>query len=243
MDHKPRPGGPQETTMGTMNMNNNTGYIFDLDGTLSNTLESLSVSGNLALKEIGMEPFEMDRYRYFVGDGADELVRRMLIADGDTKCEYYDELRSAYRRTFAEHADYKVTVYEGMPETLRELKKRGHKLAVLSNKPHKQAIEVVHKLYGEDIFDHIQGNVRDIPRKPSPEGALLTAGMIGLDPARIIYVGDTSTDMQTGNNAGMFTVGVLWGFRDRKELEDNNAKLIIQHPNELLSVVIPTDQI
>ena len=213
------------------------GYIFDLDGTLSDTLESLSVSGNLALGEIGMEPFPKDRYRYFVGDGADELVRRMRIANGDTECVHYDELRAAYRRTFAEHADYKVTVYDGMPETLKELKDRGYKLAVLSNKPHKQAVEVVEKLYGAGVFDHIRGNVREIPRKPSPEGALLTASAIGLDPSEIIYVGDTSTDMKTGKNAGMFTVGVLWGFRERDELIENGADIIIGHPRDLLEII------
>lgn len=221
---------------GPIDMSDKKGFIFDLDGTLSNTLESLSVSGNLALREIGMEPFPKDRYRYFVGDGADELVKRMLIANGDTECVHYDELRAAYRKTFAEHADYKVTVYDGMPETLKELKIRGYKLAVLSNKPHKQAIEVVEKLYGAGIFDHIQGNVREIPRKPSPDGALITASAIGLESSEIIYVGDTSTDMQTGKNAGMFTVGVLWGFRERDELEENGADIIISHPGELLDL-------
>ncbi len=224
--------------MKSINISDKKGFIFDLDGTLSNTLESLSVSGNLALKEIGLEPFPKDRYRYFVGDGADELVKRMLIADGDIECVHYDELRAAYRRTFAEHADYKVTVYDGMPETLKELKKREYKLAVLSNKPHKQAIEVVEKLYGQGLFDVIRGNVRDVPRKPSPEGALLTASELKLSPSEIIYVGDTSTDMKTGKNAGMFTVGVLWGFRERDELEQNGADIIISHPEELLSIPI-----
>ncbi len=212
------------------------GVIFDLDGTLSNTLESLTVSGNLALKALGLPPFPMDRYRYFVGDGADELVRRMLRASGDDACERYEELRSAYRESFAQYADYRVTVYEGMPETLRCLKERGLKLAVLSNKPHKQALEVVRKLYGEDLFDHIQGKVKELERKPSPEGALYIAKLLGFAPDEMLYVGDTSTDMKTGKSAGMYTVGVLWGFRDRKELEENGADLIIERPEELLEL-------
>lgn len=212
------------------------GIIFDLDGTLSNTLESLTISGNLALERLGLPGFDKDRYRYFVGDGADELVRRMLIASGDTECERYDELRAAYRETFSQYADYKVTVYDGMPETLKTLRSKGFKLAVLSNKPHKQAIEVVHKLYGEDIFDHIQGKVKEIKRKPSPDGALYVANTLGLKPEDILYVGDTSTDMKTGKSAGMYTIGVLWGFRDRTELEENGADIIISKPEEILGL-------
>ena len=212
------------------------GIIFDLDGTLSNTLESLTISGNLALERLGLPGFDKDRYRYFVGDGADELVKRMLIASGDTECERYDELRAAYRETFSQYADYKVTVYDGMPETLKTLRSKGHKLAVLSNKPHKQAIEVVHKLYGEDIFDHIQGKVKEIKRKPSPDGALYVANTLGLKPEDILYVGDTSTDMKTGKSAGMYTIGVLWGFRDRTELEENGADIIISKPEEILGL-------
>ena len=209
------------------------GIIFDLDGTLSDTLDSISYSGNLALQAIGMPVYDRDRYRYFVGDGADELVRRMLIANGDTECVRYDELRAAYRESFSKYADYNVTVYDGMPETLKEFKAAGYKLAVLSNKPHSQAIEVVHKLYGEDIFDHIQGNIKEMPRKPAPDGALHIAKLLGIQPAQTIYVGDTSVDMQTGKAAGMYTVGVLWGFRDRQELEENHADMIISHPKEL----------
>ena len=213
------------------------GIIFDLDGTLSNTLESLTISGNLALEALGLPTYDQDRYRYFVGDGADELVRRMLIASGDTECERYDELRAAYRETFAEYADYNITAYEGMPETLAELKKQGLRLAVLSNKPHKQAIEVVHKLYGEEIFDHIQGKVKDIERKPSPDGALYVTKAMDLEPEDMLYVGDTSTDMKTGKSAGMYTIGVLWGFRERTELEENGADVIISKPGDLLGLV------
>ncbi|MCR4989993.1 MAG: HAD family hydrolase [Lachnospiraceae bacterium] len=213
------------------------GVIFDLDGTLSNTLDSISLSGNLALESIGMASYEKDAYRYFVGDGAKELVRRMLINNGDTECSCFEELITAYRKTFAEHADYNVTVYDGMKETLAELKSKGLKLAVLSNKPHAQTLEVVHKLYGEGTFDVIRGNVPEIKRKPAPDGALLISKELLIEPCELVYVGDTCVDMKTGKSAGMFTVGVLWGFRDRKELEDNKADAIISHPHELLDLI------
>lgn len=210
--------------------------IFDLDGTLSYTLDSISISGNLALESIGMQPFDKDRYRYFVGDGAQELVKRLLIADGDEELVHLDELMSAYKKYFAEYANYKVQVYEGMPETLKELKTRGIKLAVLSNKPHPQTIEVVKNLYG-DIFDYIQGNTPEIKRKPSSDGALIIADKLGVDTSECLYIGDTATDMMTGNGAGMHTIGVLWGYRDLKELTENNAEFIIEKPCEILGKI------
>ena len=121
-------------------------YIFDLDGTLSYTLDSIATSGNLALEAIGMKIYEKDRYKYFCGDGSDELVRRMLINNGDIECKRFDELKAQYRILFKQYADYNVKPYDGMPETLKILKEKGYKLAVLSNKPHPQTIEVVEKL-------------------------------------------------------------------------------------------------
>lgn len=210
--------------------------IFDLDGTLSYTLDSIATSGNLALEAIGMKAYDKERYKYFCGDGSDELVRRMLINNGDTECKRFDELKAQYRVYFKQYADYNVAPYEGMPETLKTLKEKGYRLAVLSNKPHPQTIEVVQKLYG-DIFDFIQGNTPEIKRKPSPDGAIILAQKFELSTDEILYVGDTATDMQTGNGAGMETVGVLWGYRTRKELEENDAKHIITRPEEILGLL------
>jgi len=207
--------------------------IFDLDGTLSYTLDSISYSGNLALEELGFAALPKDDYKYFCGDGSDELVKRVLAASGDTEYTRYTELRRAYGKFFRQYADYNVRPYEGMPEAIAALKEKGLKLAVLSNKPHPQTIEVVHKLYG-DVFDYIQGNTPEINRKPSPDGAFIIAKELGIDTSEFLYVGDTATDMQTGNSAGMKTVGVLWGYRTLEELTENNAKMIISHPSELI---------
>jgi len=210
--------------------------IFDLDGTLSYTLDSISVSANMALESIGLKPFEKDRYRYFVGDGAVELVKRLLIANGDEKLEHFEDLKARYAQYFAEYADYKVEPYSGMAETLVILKENGLKLGVLSNKPHPQTVEVVEKLYGKGLFDHIQGNVPEIARKPSSDGAFYVAGILGVEPSECMYVGDTATDMMTGNGAGMYTVGALWGYRDYTELHDNNAAVIIEKPEEIVDI-------
>ena len=210
--------------------------IFDLDGTLSYTLDSIAISGNKALEDIGFAPFEKDRYKYFVGDGAVELVKRLLIASGDEELAHFEDLKAKYMDYFSKYADYKVAPYEGVPEVLEQLKTAGLKLAVLSNKPHAQTIEVVHKLYGTDLFEHIQGNVPEIKRKPSSDGAFLVADTLNVKPEECLYIGDTATDMQTGNGARMHTIGVLWGYRDRQELEESNAEYIICNPCEVIDV-------
>jgi len=212
--------------------------IFDLDGTLSFTLDSIARSGNSALTAIGLKPFEADAYKYFCGDGPNELVRRMLRASGDTDCTRYDELRPLYGKFFAEYADYKVAPYEGMPEALKALKAKGIRLAVLSNKPHPQTVQVVEKLYGKGLFDMIQGQCAEIARKPAPDGAFLIAEKLGVSPDDCLYVGDTGTDMQTGNSAGMHTVGALWGYRTREELTENHAEMFADMPLDILDLAI-----
>ena len=211
--------------------------IFDLDGTLSYTLDSIAVSGNLALESIGMPPYEKDRYKYFCGDGVDELVRRALYNNGDTEYEHFNELKSAYMKFFEEYAEYNVKPYDGMVETVKAIKKQGIKVCVLSNKPHEQTIQVVEKLYGKGCFDYIQGNTPLIPRKPASDGAFIISENIGIAPENILYVGDTATDMQTGNGANMHTVGVLWGYRTRQELMENHAEHIIERPEQLLDLI------
>lgn len=210
--------------------------IFDLDGTLSYTLDSISISGNKALESLGLEPFEKDRYKYFVGDGANELVKRLCIARGDDDLQNFELLKEKYMMYFSQYADYKVAPYDGMEETVKRLKTEGLKLAVLSNKPHPQTIEVVEKLYGKNAFDCIQGNTPEIKRKPSPDGAFLVAEKLDVKPDECLYIGDTATDMQTGNGAGMHTIGVLWGYRDREELEGSNAKYIIEKPVDIMDI-------
>ena len=154
---------------------------------------------------------------------------KLLINNGDIECKRFDELKAQYRILFKQYADYNVKPYDGMPETLKILKEKGYKLAVLSNKPHPQTIEVVEKLFGDSLFDYIQGNTPEIKRKPSPDGALIIADKLGVSTEEVVYVGDTATDMQTGNQAGMHTVGVLWGYRTKEELESNNAERNVRH--------------
>lgn len=209
--------------------------IFDLDGTLADTLESMAYVTNEIMQKYGLKTLPTDNFRYYSGEGADMLMQRALKDAGDKELIYYEEGRRLYREMFAADPMYKVVPYEGMPETLKELKKRGIRLAVCSNKPHPAAVKVIAQLYGDD-FDMVLGQSDAIRRKPAPDGPLMIAGKFGVRPEECMYVGDTSTDMKTGKAAGMFTVGALWGFRDREELNANGADLVAEHPTDLVKI-------
>ena len=209
--------------------------IFDLDGTLADTLESMAYVANEIMQKYGLKTLPTDNFRYYSGEGADMLMQRALKDAGDKELIHYEEGRRLYREMFAADPMYKVVPYEGMPETLKELKKRGIRLAVCSNKPHPAAVKVIAQLYGDD-FDMVLGQSDAIRRKPAPDGPLMRAGKFGVRPEECMYVGDTSTDMKTGKAAGMFTVGALWGFRDREELNANGADLVAEHPTDLVKI-------
>ncbi len=208
--------------------------IFDLDGTLSDSIQSIKYSGDKAMEAFGYGPFSVEQYKYFVGDGAANLVRRALEAGGDTKLTHFEEAYRLYREIFKENCMFRVRPYEGIQELLATLKAQDVKIAVLSNKPHAETVNVIETLFGKDCFDVIQGQKENVAIKPNPEGAFRILARLSLDASEVVYLGDTATDMKTGKNAGFFTVGALWGFRDRQELEEGGADAIISHPLELL---------
>ena len=211
--------------------------VFDLDGTLGDTVESIAYSANRALADLGYPPFPVARYKYYAGDGVDELIRRCLRDAGDVEGKQFERLRAVYKEYFAKDCMYHVKPFDGICEMLSELKRRGIRIAVLSNKPHVQSVNVVESLFGKGYFDRIQGQTEAIRRKPAPDGALALADAFGVRPEECLYVGDTNTDMQTGNAAHMHPVGVLWGFRDRQELVENGSEFVIEKPLELISVL------
>lgn len=209
--------------------------IFDLVGTLADTLESMAYVANEIMEKFSLKPQPTDNFRYYSGEGADMLIKRCLIDAGDPELIHYEEVRELYRKKFDEDPLYKVVPYKDMPETVEELKAKGMKLAVCSNKPHIAARKVVKAMYG-DIFDEVMGQQEGIRRKPAPDGPLKIAENFGVKPEECMYIGDTKTDMKTGKAAGMYTVGALWGFRDRAELEGNGADVVAGGPKDLLSV-------
>lgn len=208
--------------------------IFDLDGTLSDSIMSMKYSGDKTMAEFGYGPFSVQDYKYFVGDGAANLVKRALIKSEDTGLTHFEAAYARYKEIFQANCMYQVKPYEGITELLEELKKRGMKIAVLSNKPHHATVDVIESLFGKGYFDVVQGQVDGVPIKPDPAGVFRILDKFGFTADEVLYMGDTATDMKTGKAAGAFTVGVLWGFRDRKELEEGHADAIIAHPLELL---------
>lgn len=213
------------------------GCIFDLDGTLTNTLESLTFSVNLTMEEMGLEPITSRQCRSFVGDGARCLIERALKAAGDEKAARLEEGMIIYGRIFGEYCTYHVTPYDGILQMLEELKGKGMKLAVLSNKPHQQAVDVVKTFFGENLFDMVQGQSEQFPKKPDPTAVWYLMDEMGLDKENCLYVGDSEVDIATGIAAGVPCVGVTWGFRDWEELEAAGAKHLIHAPAQLLEYV------
>jgi phosphoglycolate phosphatase len=214
--------------------------LFDLDGTVADTLESIAYSANLTLEALGLTKRPIEEYNYYAGDGADALVMRVLKAacGSDEKAEaLFSDAKAKYKEVFEKYCMYHVKPFDEVIEMLDGLKVQGIKIGVLSNKPHDRAVVVVSELFGEEYFDLVCGQKEGIPRKPDPSGARIMLKEFGVEPEECLYVGDTNVDMQTGKNTGMFTVGVLWGFRDREELENNKADAIITHPLELLDYV------
>ena len=212
--------------------------IFDLDGTLADSLESIWYCANYAIGTCGFDPIPLEKYNIFVGDGADTLIKRCLAYSGDTEGEYFEKAFLQYQLFFKEHCMYHVKPYDGIPETLDALKQAGIKIAVFSNKPHERTVDVVETLFGKDYFDEILGQADDRPKKPSPNGVFYLAEKLGVEIQDIAYVGDTSTDMMTGKSAGAWTIGVPWGFRGRDELEKYKADVIIDKPSDILSQVL-----
>ena len=211
--------------------------IFDLDGTLCNTLDSMAISANQCIEPLGYDPLPAENFKYYAGDGARTLVERALRDAGDPELIHIEEVFKAYKDIFDKDCTYKVTIYEGIKECLETLKSKGLKLAVLSNKPHAQTVKVIEKLFGPDVFDWVQGQQEGIEKKPDPAGAFAIAKAFDVLPEECMYVGDTNVDMMTGNRAGMFTIGVLWGFRTREELLENNAHALVEHPLDLMKFI------
>lgn len=225
--------------------------IFDLDGTLADTLESIAYCANRALEDSGFSKIgEKETFKLLVGNGARMLMVRALRmvgdaegsalfepdADGVVTCpEHIGEVMERYKRYFAKDCMYQVKPYDGIPELLRELKERGVSIAVFSNKPHENTEYVIESLFGKGYFTIVQGQTEMLPKKPAPDGVFEILRKLGLSKDEVLYVGDSSVDMDTGKAAGVKTLGVLWGFRGRQELLAHGADALLEKPEELLN--------
>lgn len=211
--------------------------IFDLDGTLVNSIHALTYCTNLALARCGRGQVTEAQMMNIVGDGYRMQMRRSLLACGDTELTHYEEILPIYMEIFAKHCLYEMHAYDGIMELLSFVREQGMRIAVVSNKPDAQAVDTVEYVFGKGYFDTIIGEREGIPKKPDPTGALTAAGLLGAKPEECLYFGDTNTDMKTGKNAGMTTVGVLWGFRSREELEKFSPDYLIERPEDMIGIL------
>lgn len=211
--------------------------IFDLDGTLTDTLDSLTFSVNETLKEMGLPPITRDECRMFVGNGAKVLLEKSLKASGEKDLARLDEAMQRYDRIFKTGCTYHVVPYDGIMELLSKLKPAGIRMAVLSNKPDRDALSVVKEIFGTDTFQWIQGQKEGVPRKPDPAAALDVAQKLQADASETLYIGDSEVDIATGRAAGMKTIGVSWGFRGREALREAGAELIMDSPLEIFEFI------
>ncbi len=208
--------------------------MFDLDGTLADTLADIAAAGNYLLSRMSRPTLEVERYRYLAGRGAEWLVREALQTDDPVELE---RGLTFFRDHYHSHNHALTQPYPGIAELLDALTGRQVKLAVLSNKPHPFTQQVVREKFSNWSFDAVHGAKDDVPLKPDPAAALAITRELDVAPERWLYVGDTNVDMQTARAANLFAVGVTWGFRDEAELRDNGAQAIIHHPTELLSLL------
>ncbi len=209
--------------------------IFDMDGTLLDTLKDIADSMNMALKMTGQPERDFEYMRFSVGYGVDELARRAMpeqsIPEDIMKCV------GRFREIYNEHYRDSSRPYDGIPEMLDELSRQNIPFAILSNKPEDFTIRMTEELLGRWKFAEVRGVRQDKPKKPDPAVAIEIAQKWRIPPERIAFVGDSAVDMQTANAAGMFAIGVLWGFRPRKEIEEAGSMALISHPLELLELV------
>ena len=212
------------------------GVLFDLDGTLLDTLRDLGDAVNRVLARHGHPPHPLSSYNYFVGEGARTLIERSL-PPAERDAATVDAVLADYRRDYSRNWNVSTKPYEGIPEALRELRSRGLTLGVLSNKPHPMTVKCIEGYLSDLSFAAVLGQRDEVPKKPDPAGAFEAARLMGVAPDRVLYVGDTGVDMQTARAAGMFALGVTWGFRPEVELRENGASAIIHHPREILRFV------
>jgi phosphoglycolate phosphatase len=211
--------------------------LFDLDGTLLDTLEDLADSMNAVLEQMDFPTHPVSAYRHFVGDGVINLARRTVPPEMRDDESLIDRCIECVRDEYARRWDNKTAPYDGVPEMLDALGDRGVVRTILSNKPHDFTKLCVEKLLGKWEFQCVQGVGDNVPLKPDPKGAIWVTERVGVRPGEFLYLGDTNTDMQTAVAAGMYGVGALWGFRDADELTASGAKTLIEHPTELINLL------
>jgi len=210
--------------------------LFDLDGTLLDTVDDLADSANAIFERAGFPKHPVSAYKIFVGEGLRRFIERALPADAldeETILRTMDAMREEYGRRWAD----KTRPYDGVNAMLDRLAELGVRASILSNKPDDFTKKCVAKLLPDRDFEIVMGAREGVPRKPDPAGAVEIASQMGLGAAEFLYLGDTNIDMRTALPAGMFAVGALWGFRDEAELREAGAQELVRTPAEVIALL------
>jgi phosphoglycolate phosphatase len=207
--------------------------IFDLDGTLLDTIEDIADSCNLSLERHGFHPFGVEEYKYFVGSGVDELIRNVLRGQSPAKNDF-DSVKAEYLAIYALKQHDKTRPYPGIVPLLEKMLSLGIIPNVLSNKPDPDTQSVISHFFPGVRFGYVYGKKPGFNVKPDPRSVNDMISKLGIPREEILYVGDTHTDMMTAKNAGLTSVGVLWGFRTANELVESGASYLVAKPEEIL---------
>lgn len=210
------------------------GIIFDLDGTLIDTIDDIGLSTNLALEELGYQPHDLSAYKQMVGNGFRKLCERAL--PDDVTEDTVDKAYAAFVKYYDQHYMDRSHPYKGIKELLTKLNEAGIMIGVNSNKRDDYTHALIKHLFEGITFKKVVGQIDGVPAKPAPDGALMILNEMGIGKEEAIFVGDTKVDIATGKNSGLKTIGCLWGFRDRKELEEAGTDYIVKDADEIYSI-------
>ena len=208
--------------------------VFDLDGTLINTLEDLMNSVNFALEKCNFPKKNIDEIRRFAGNGVKKLV--YLSTPESTSEETKEECLRIFKEHYTKHSCDKTAPYNGINEMLETVKAMGIKTAVVTNKMQEAAVDIITNFFGSYI-DVIIGQIDGVAQKPAPDGVLLAMNKLEALPEETVYIGDSEVDCATAHNAALPIIGCTWGFRERKVLEENKAEYIINEPKEIIGII------
>lgn len=208
--------------------------IFDLDGTLLNTLEDLQDSVNHALKRYGMPQRSLEEIRHFVGNGVEKLVERAV--PGGTEISVREKVFAAFKEHYALHCNDKTGLYPGISRMLADLKEQGFRMAIVSNKL-QEGVDALHEQYFKEYLNVAIGAKEGIRKKPAPDTVLEALRLLETPKEKAIYVGDSEVDIATAANSGMSCITVAWGFRTRQEQEDAGARIFVEKPEEIIPLL------
>lgn len=208
--------------------------VFDLDGTLLNTLEDLADSTNYALRQYGFAERTLEEIRAFVGNGVRKLIERALPEGAENPL--FNSVFSCFKSYYVDHCMEKTGLYAGIPEMLHELKSAGYHLAIVSNKL-QSGVDELYEHYFSDTVEVAVGERPELNRKPAPDMVLLALGKLGVSTDEAVYVGDSDVDVATARNSGLPCISVLWGFRDKEFLVQHGAHCFAQTPEEICRII------